>query len=116
MTPIDISEISALVSQLLGLVSGGKLVMGLALGLLFTTKAFLKFGPRLPGKFGEWFLSPLASWLIPIVTSVIGALLTALGSSTGVTLDLVLAALIPGLVVGGMAKPMTKEQAILELK
>jgi hypothetical protein len=69
--------------------------------LVLVTRLATRFGSKLPGKVGEWFATPVATWVIPLVLSTLGALLTALTSGQPLSLGLFVGAIMAGLAGGG---------------
>lgn len=85
--------------------AGRKGVAGVAAaivaGLVLLTRVLVRFGKLLPGKVGAWFLSPVATWVLPMALSVSGALLTALTSGQPVDFGLIAMAVLGALAAGG---------------
>ena len=86
--------------------AGRKGVAGVAAAifaaLVFLTRVLIRFGKMLPGVVGAWFATPVATWVLPLVLSVCGALLTALTSGQPVSLGLIVGAAFAGLAAGGI--------------
>lgn len=79
--------------------------------LVFLTRVLIRFGKMLPGAVGAWFATPVATWVLPLVLSFCGALLTALTSGQPVSLGLIVGAAFAGLAAGGIGSvPAKMEQ------
>lgn len=76
--------------------------------LVLVTRLATRFGSKLPGKVGEWFATPIATWVIPLVLSTLGALLTALTSGQPLSLGLFVGAIMAGLAGGGFGSVPAK--------
>lgn len=76
--------------------------------LVLVTRLATRFGSKLPGKVGEWFATPVATWVIPLVLSTLGALLTALTSGQPLSLGLFVGAIMAGLAGGGFGSVPAK--------
>lgn len=95
--------------------AGRKGVAGVAAaivaGLVLLTRVLVRFGKLLPGKVGAWFITPVATWVLPMVLSVSGALLTALTSGQPVDFGLIAMAVLGALAAGGFGSvPAKMEQ------
>lgn len=95
--------------------AGHKGVAGVAAaiiaGLVLLTRLLVRFGKMLPAKVGAWFASPVATWVLPLVLSTLGALLTALTSGQPVDFGLIASAVFAGLAAGGFGSvPAKMEQ------
>ena len=80
--------------------------------IIAITKLLRDVGQKLPGKVGEWFATPFATWLIPMVLSISGALVTTLTSGQPVTFMLIVGALLLGASGGGIGAAGAKEAQI----
>ena len=78
--------------------------------LLVFSRLALHFGSKLPGAAGAVFSHPWAAWLLPIVTSSLGALSTAALAGAPVTLGLLGGALLAGLAAAGTGN----KQAVID--
>lgn len=79
--------------------------------LAFLTSLARRFGKLLPGAVGAWFASPVATWVLPMVGAVFGALLTSLTSGQPLSLGLIMGAIGTGLMAGGFGSvPAKMEQ------
>jgi hypothetical protein len=107
---MEITDFS-FITQLLSLAAAGKVVLAVFVGLLGLTKLATKLGPLIPGPVGLAFHSPLAAWIVPLVLSELSAVVTALTAGSPISLNLLLSALIPGLMAGGIIKAEAKGAA-----
>ncbi len=80
--------------------------------LVLVTRLLTKFGKLLPGAVGLWFATPIATWILPMVLSVGGALITALGSGQAVSVGLIMGAVLAALGAGGFGSVPAKLQQI----
>jgi hypothetical protein len=69
--------------------------------LLVLSRLAMHYGSKLPGKLGLALASPVASWALPVVLGVLGALGTALATGAPLSLGLVLGAVLAGMAAGG---------------
>lgn len=69
--------------------------------LVLVTRLLTRFGQKLPGKVGAWFGSPVATWVLPLVLSVLGALVTALTSGQTISIGYLMMSVVMALAAGG---------------
>jgi len=95
-------EFAQTIAQLLGAAKTGQIALAVAVGLMLLTRLFLKFGARIPGKVGEWFLQPTSTWILPMGLSILGAVVTTLAVPGVVfSIPVLLSAVLIGLAGGG---------------
>lgn len=91
------------VVDLFHVAGAGKIAMLIIGILMLVCRLTLRYGKLLPGKVGEWLGAPIATWILPLVLSVGGALTSALAiQGAKFTLDVFIGALVIGLGAGGV--------------
>lgn len=108
---VDIGQVARLASELDKTGVAGILSL-IAASVILVARLLTRFGSKLPGAVGVWLATPTATWILPQVLSIAGALLTALASGQPVTLTLILGALGIGLMGGGVGAAGAKEAQI----
>lgn len=100
-TPVP-DEVGAAVHEMLGAAHAGKPALAVVGLLILLSVIVRKFGSKIPGKVGLWLASPTATWVLPMVASVLGMLFSSLKTGATVSIDLLISAVLLGLAGGGV--------------
>lgn len=102
-TDVDQAQVQDLLTALLHAPSGPvRAAFYVVVGLMLATLVLRHFGSKLPGVIGAALASPIASWVIPLVFSIAGAIGASLARGVPLSPDTILGALIVALGSGGV--------------
>jgi hypothetical protein len=107
----DVTTITGMVRDLIGHAKEGRIALAVVAVLVLLSTVLLRFGKRLPGKVGEALASPTATWIVPQVLSVLGALGASLATGAAFSVDLLIGAVLIGLAGGGFG---AKQAALVQ--
>lgn len=106
-------EFAQTIAQLFAAAGSGQIALAVAVGLMLLTRLVLKFGSRIPGKVGEWLLTPTATWVLPMALSILGAVVTTLAvPGAQFSIPVLLSAVLIGLAGGGQGASAAAEAKI----